>query len=59
MSVKVNEEGTEAAAATGVSMVRSAEPIPEFRADHPFIVIIQDRETENILFLGRITNPSG
>lgn len=57
--VKVNEEGTEAAAATGVSMVTdSAEPpILEFRADRPFIVIIQDRETENILFLGRITNP--
>ncbi len=57
--IKVNEEGTEAAAATGVSVftISAKPPIPEFRADHPFIVIIQDRETGNILFLGRITNP--
>ncbi len=59
--VNVNEEGTEAAAATGVSMyTTSAGPIiPEFRANHPFIVIIQERETGNILFLGRIINPGG
>ena len=57
--VKVNEEGTEAAAATGVSMmVETFRPaVPEFRADHPFIFIIQERVTGNILFIGRITNP--
>ena len=59
--VEVNEEGTEAAAATAVIMPRdTAEPglqIPTFRADHPFIFIIQQKETGNILFLGRVSNP--
>lgn len=58
--VEVNEEGTEAAAATGVVMgITSVGPrIPIFRADHPFIFIIQEIETGNILFLGRVSDPS-
>jgi serpin B len=55
--VDVGEEGTEAAAATAVIMMKCAapaEPIPEFRADHPFIFLIQDDETGNILFMGRV-----
>jgi serpin B len=58
--VEVNEEGTEAAAATGVIMEITSvgPPIPVFRADHPFIFIIQEIETGNILFLGRVCNPS-
>ncbi len=58
--VEVNEEGTEAAAATGVVMgLTSVGPrIPIFKADHPFIFIIQERETGNILFLGRVSDPS-
>ncbi|MGB3342047.1 MAG: serpin family protein [bacterium] len=58
--VEVNEEGTEAAAATGVVMgITSVGPmIPIFRADHPFIFIIQESETGNILFLGKVTDPS-
>ena len=53
--VKVDEEGTEAAAATGMPMVWA---LPfEFRADHPFIFLIRDRETGAILFLGRVLNP--
>ncbi len=60
--VEVNEEGTEAAAATGVIMVTTSEkPKPKisvFRADHPFIFIIQQKDTGNILFLGRVSNPS-
>lgn len=57
--VEVNEEGTEAAAATAVVMKLSAIPrITVFRADHPFIFMIQDRETGNILFMGRVTDPS-
>jgi len=58
--VEVNEEGTEAAAATAVAMVESAAPseIKIFRADHPFIFLIQERETGNILFLGKISDPS-
>jgi len=34
------------------------EPVPVFRADHPFIFIIQDDETGNILFMGRVANPA-
>jgi len=55
--VDVNEEGTEAAAATGVVILeKSAIMTPTFHADHPFIFIIQDKEG-NILFLGRVNDP--
>ncbi len=58
--VDVNEEGTEAAAATGVTMKLTSirEPLPVFRADHPFIFLIRDNQTGSILFLGRVTNPA-
>jgi len=60
--VKVNEEGTEAAAATAVTMkltaVRPAEPVV-FRADHPFLFVIRDNRSESILFVGRVANPQG
>ena len=56
--VKVDEKGTEAAAATAVGMPMSAAPRNIFRADHPFIFIIQEKETGNILFIGRVTNPN-
>jgi len=57
--VEVNEEGTEAAAATAVHMVLTAMPdIESFNADHPFIFLIQHRETGNILFMGRVIDPS-
>lgn len=53
--IEVNEEGTEAAAATGVVIPRGAtQPKKVFRADHPFIFIIRDRVTGIILFMGRI-----
>jgi serpin B len=56
--IEVNEEGTEAAAATvGVMVPSSAIQVPVFRADHPFIFLIQDDETGNILFMGRVSNP--
>ena len=61
--VDVNEEGTEAAAATGVVMAPTSAPIeepkepPVFRADHPFVFMIRDNRHGGILFLGRITNP--
>ncbi|MFC1896402.1 serpin family protein [Thermodesulfobacteriota bacterium] len=59
--VDVNEEGTEAAAATAVvqrvTSVMPASP-PTFRADHPFVFLIQDRQTESILFTGRVADPS-
>jgi serpin B len=63
--IDVNEEGTEAAAATAVVMNLAAvapghgEPVPVFRADHPFIFLIQENDTGTILFAGRIVNPVG
>ena len=58
--VDVNEEGTEAAAATAVVMLGAAmrmdEP-PVFRADHPFIFLIRDKKSGCILFMGRLANP--
>ena len=58
--VDVNEEGTEAAAATGVVVgLTSVGPtkIPVFRADHPFLFLIRDNRSGSILFIGRVTNP--
>lgn len=58
--VEMNEEGTEAAAATGVGMMTTSVPISKvniFRADHPFLFLIQDNTNGNILFLGRMVNP--
>ena len=58
--VEVNEEGTEAAAATAVEMVTKSIPVfntPEFRADHPFIFVIRDNRTHALLFLGRMADP--
>jgi len=57
--VDVNEEGTEAAAATGVEMSLTALPLetPVFRADRPFVFVIKDNGTGAILFMGRMANP--
>lgn len=56
--VDVNEEGTEAAAATGVIMARaSAARLPVFRADRPFLFLIRENKTGTVLFLGRCENP--
>jgi len=56
--VEVNEEGTEAAAATAVVMKEVAMMKKLFNADHPFIFIIREKETGNILFLGRVSDPT-
>jgi serpin B len=57
--VLVDEEGTEAAAATGVAVgIASLEPEPiELMVDRPFIYLIRDLETGTVLFLGRVLNP--
>jgi serpin B len=61
--VEVNEEGTEAAAATAVLMIRCAglsPPPPQpivFKADHPFLFFIRDRKTNAVLFSGRVLDP--
>jgi serpin B len=60
--VDVNEEGTEAAAATAVTMkLTSVMPgrIPVFKADHPFLFLIRDNDSGSILFIGRVMNPNG
>ncbi len=58
--VNVNEEGSEAAAATAVVMHRksASQPPPVFRADHPFLFLIQENATGSILFMGRVTDPT-
>ena len=60
--VKVNEKGTEAAAATAVVMMgrtamkRPQEP-KDFRADHPFLFFLRDKASGMILFMGRVSEP--
>ncbi|MEM9489301.1 MAG: serpin family protein, partial [Myxococcota bacterium] len=55
--VKVNEAGTEAAAATGVVVGETSAPLP-FVVDRPFIFLIRDVATGTVIFLGRVTDPS-
>lgn len=58
--VEVNEEGTEAAAATAATiLLRSIpmDPIEDFVADHPFMFVIKEELTGVILFVGHIVNP--
>ena len=59
--VDVNEEGTEAAAATAVvyllGCARFPREILEFRADRPFLFFIRDNATKSILFIGRLVRP--
>ena len=60
--IEIDEEGTEAAAATAVVMVLTStnqlaiKPF-EFKADHPFLFYIIDDETKAILFMGRLMEP--
>jgi serine protease inhibitor len=60
--VDVNEEGTEAAAATAVVVGLRCAPVYHkphiFRADHPFLFVIRDNTTGSILFMGRMVNPA-
>ena len=58
--VEVNEEGTEAAAATGVVVGSTSipPPSPTFKADHPFVFFIRENASRSILFLGRVLDPS-
>jgi serpin B len=58
--VKVDEKGTEAAAATAGIFQTTATPLSKytFRADHPFVFLIYDDQTGLILFMGQVLNPS-
>ncbi|XP_022442242.1 serpin B6 isoform X2 [Delphinapterus leucas] len=56
--VEVDEQGTEAAAATAaVLMLRCARITPRFCADHPFLFFIQHSKTRGLLFCGRLSCP--
>jgi serpin B len=59
--VDVNEEGTEAAAATAVGVEIGSVPAPApkatFHADHPFLFLIHEDTTGSILFMGRVADP--
>ena len=57
--VKVDEEGTEAAAATAVVMqVTSAPADPlQLTVDRPFLFLIRDHQTQSVLFMGRVVEP--
>jgi len=60
--VSVDEDGTEAAAATAVIMGVTSAPVGEpitFTVDRPFIYLIRDGATGSILFMGRVLEPAG
>jgi serpin B len=61
----IDEEGTEAAAVTAIDMVTTAAPVGppppppiEFRADHPFFIVLHHKPTGARLFLGRVATVS-
>jgi serpin B len=57
--VEVSEEGTEAAAATAVVIVRKSVGVTvEFDVNRPFMFLIRDNASGTIVFMGRVTNPS-
>jgi serpin B len=56
--IEVNEEGTEAAAATAAGGTLCSNFSFEFYANHPFIFIIKDNRSGSILFMGRVMNPA-
>ncbi|XP_049775729.1 leukocyte elastase inhibitor-like isoform X2 [Schistocerca cancellata] len=60
--IEVNEEGTEAAAATALGVHYLSLPITVshtvFRADHPFVFLILDTQTKTVLFAGRYSEPA-
>lgn len=56
--VEVNEEGTEAAAATAAVMMLRCAMIPAtFIADHPFLFFIRHNPSKSVLFAGRYCSP--
>ena len=56
--VEVNEEGTEAAAVTSVSMVDSCPGHHGFRVDRSFVFVIRENQSQSILFIGKIVEPT-
>lgn len=60
--IDVDEDGTEAVASTGVSMIKKSSMMEGapiiFTADHPFVYVIYDQGTGTILFMGKVLNPN-
>ncbi len=56
--VKVDEEGTEAAAVTVVTIIKALASCETFKADHPFIFFIIHKPTNTILFAGIVSDPT-
>lgn len=56
-ALDVDEEGTEGAAATGISMERTILRII-VRVNRPFLIAVVLKDTQSIIFLGKVTNPS-
>jgi serpin B len=57
--ISLDEEGTEAAAATTIIVGLESAPQPAtFTADHPFLFWIEHSPTGEMLFLGQVTNPA-
>jgi len=59
--IKVNEEGTEAAAVTALGAGTTSVPAPPpiFKLDHPFVYSIVEKQTGAVLFLGMVNDPAG
>ncbi len=56
--IKVDERGTEAAAVTGITVGVTSMPLDNsFRADHPFVFAIREKDTDAILFIGKVMDP--
>ncbi|XP_038203937.1 neuroserpin [Arvicola amphibius] len=56
--IEVNEEGSEAAAASGmIAISRMAVLYPQVIVDHPFLFLIRNRKAGTILFMGRVMHP--
>jgi len=57
--IEVNEEGTEAAAVTSVVIVETSVPqIPAMILDSPFVFVIRENQSNNVLFIGKMMNPN-
>lgn len=58
--IKVNEEGTKAAAVTAIGITITAMPLPPpvFKLDHPFLYSIVEKQTGAVLFLGIVNDPA-
>ncbi len=56
--IKVDERGTEAAAVTGITVGVTSMPLDNsFRVDHPFVFAIREKDSNAILFIGKVLDP--